>query len=95
MGLLEELQSRVLTADGAIGTLLYSNGLDFCHEEMNVSRPDIIEKIHRQYIEAGADIIQTNTYGARQSPLRASLGKIGPTRMDPAVGSIGSSLRTE
>lgn len=69
MGLLEELQSRVLTADGAIGTLLYSNGLDFCHEEMNVSRPDIIEKIHRQYIEAGADIIQTNTYGANRIKL--------------------------
>lgn len=69
MGLLEELQSRVLTADGAIGTLLYSNGLDFCHEEMNVSRPDIIEKIHRQYIDAGADIIQTNTYGANRIKL--------------------------
>lgn len=69
MGLLDELQSRVLTADGAIGTLLYSNGLDFCHEEMNVSRPDIIEKIHRQYIEAGADIIQTNTYGANRIKL--------------------------
>lgn len=44
MGLLEELQTRVLTADGAIGTLLYSYGLDYCHEEMNIARPDIIEK---------------------------------------------------
>ena len=34
MGLLEELKTRVLTADGAIGTLLYSYGLDYCHEEM-------------------------------------------------------------
>ncbi|WP_431028174.1 bifunctional homocysteine S-methyltransferase/methylenetetrahydrofolate reductase [Lysinibacillus sp. LZ02] len=64
MGLLEALQTRVLTADGAIGTLLYSYGLDYCHEEMNVTRPEIVEKIHEQYIEAGADIIQTNTYGA-------------------------------
>lgn len=69
MGLLEELRTRVLTADGAIGTVLYSNGLDFCHEEMNVSRPDIIEQVHRQYIEAGADIIQTNTYGANRIKL--------------------------
>ncbi|WP_274308317.1 bifunctional homocysteine S-methyltransferase/methylenetetrahydrofolate reductase [Solibacillus daqui] len=64
MGLLEDLKIKVLTADGAIGTLLYSYGLDYCHEEMNIARPEIIEKIHSEYIAAGADIIQTNTYGA-------------------------------
>lgn len=64
MGLLEALKSKVLTADGAMGTLLYSYGLDNCHEEMNIVRPELIEKIHREYIAAGADIIQTNTYGA-------------------------------
>lgn len=64
MGLREDLKTRVLTADGAIGTLLYSYGLDYCHEEMNIVRPEIIEKIHGEYIAAGADIIQTNTYGA-------------------------------
>ncbi|MEO4055492.1 bifunctional homocysteine S-methyltransferase/methylenetetrahydrofolate reductase [Solibacillus sp. CAU 1738] len=64
MGLREALQERVLTADGAIGTLLYSYGLDYCHEEMNVIKPEIVENIHSDYIAAGADIIQTNTYGA-------------------------------
>lgn len=64
MGLLEALKSKVLTADGAMGTLLYSYGLDNCHEEMNIIRPDVIEKIHGEYIAAGADVIQTNTYGA-------------------------------
>lgn len=64
MGLKEALQTKVLTADGAIGTLLYSYGLDYCHEEMNVTRPEIVEKIHSDYIAAGADVIQTNTYGA-------------------------------
>lgn len=64
MGLREALQERVLTADGAIGTLLYSYGLDYCHEEMNITKPEIVEKIHSDYIAAGADIIQTNTYGA-------------------------------
>ncbi len=64
MGLLQDLKTRVLTADGAIGTLLYSYGLDYCHEEMNIARPEIIEKIHSEYIAVGADIIQTNTYGA-------------------------------
>ncbi|MGE7676005.1 bifunctional homocysteine S-methyltransferase/methylenetetrahydrofolate reductase [Lysinibacillus sp. NPDC094403] len=64
MGLLERLKTNVLTADGAIGTVLYGYGLEYCHEEMNIQKPELIEKIHREYIAAGADIIQTNTYGA-------------------------------
>lgn len=64
MGLLEALKSKVLTADGAMGTLLYSYGLEHCHEEMNLVKPELIEKIHSEYILAGADVIQTNTYGA-------------------------------
>ncbi|KAB7705387.1 bifunctional homocysteine S-methyltransferase/methylenetetrahydrofolate reductase [Bacillus aerolatus] len=64
MKLLERLQHEVLTADGAMGTLLYSSGIDFCYEELNVENPEIIEKIHLEYIRAGADIIQTNTYSA-------------------------------
>lgn len=64
MGLLTDLQTKVLTADGAMGTLLYSYGIDYCYEELNVSKPEIIEDIHKRYIEAGADMIQTNTYTA-------------------------------
>ncbi|WP_243385762.1 bifunctional homocysteine S-methyltransferase/methylenetetrahydrofolate reductase [Bacillus kexueae] len=64
MGLLEELESRILVGDGATGTLLYSYGVDRCFEEMNVSAPNEIERIHEAYIEAGAHLIQTNTYGA-------------------------------
>ena len=64
MGLLEKLQSQVLTADGAMGTLVYSYGFDFCYEELNVKKPEVIENIHQQYIDASADIIQTNTYTA-------------------------------
>lgn len=64
MGLLEALKTKVLTADGAMGTLLYAYGLDNCHEEMNLARPGLIEKIHVEYITAGADVVQTNTYGA-------------------------------
>ncbi|MDI7743648.1 bifunctional homocysteine S-methyltransferase/methylenetetrahydrofolate reductase [Lysinibacillus fusiformis] len=69
MGLLEALKTKVLTADGAMGTLLYAYGLDNCHEEMNIIRPDVIEKIHVEYITAGADVIQTNTYGANSIKL--------------------------
>ncbi|GLC90249.1 bifunctional homocysteine S-methyltransferase/methylenetetrahydrofolate reductase [Lysinibacillus piscis] len=64
MTLLETLKTQVLTGDGAIGTVLYSYGLEYCHEEMNIQRPELIEKIHQEYIAAGADVIQTNTYGA-------------------------------
>ncbi|KXZ24104.1 homocysteine methyltransferase [Bacillus nakamurai] len=64
MGLLEDLQHRILIGDGAMGTLLYSYGIDRCFEELNVSKPEEIKRIHKAYVEAGADIIQTNTYGA-------------------------------
>lgn len=64
MGLLEKLKTNILTADGAMGTLLYSYGIEYCNEELNIERPEIIKKIHQDYIQAGADIIQTNTYGA-------------------------------
>lgn len=64
MNILEKLKSNVLTADGAMGTLLYSYGIDYCYEELNLAKPEIIEKIHQEYISAGADIIQTNSYSA-------------------------------
>ncbi|MEC2065175.1 bifunctional homocysteine S-methyltransferase/methylenetetrahydrofolate reductase [Bacillus inaquosorum] len=64
MGLLEDLQKQVLIGDGAMGTLLYSYGIDRCFEELNTSKPEEIQRIHKAYVEAGANIIQTNTYGA-------------------------------
>lgn len=62
--LLHALQHEVLIADGAIGSLLYSYGVDRCFEEHNLTHPEEVLTIHRAYIEAGANIIQTNTYGA-------------------------------
>ncbi|WP_323703537.1 bifunctional homocysteine S-methyltransferase/methylenetetrahydrofolate reductase [Mammaliicoccus sp. Dog046] len=70
MNLKEALQNRILVADGAIGTILYSEGLDTCPEQYNLTHPEKIEHIHRSYIEAGADIIQTNTYGANFEKLQ-------------------------
>ncbi|MEC3630063.1 bifunctional homocysteine S-methyltransferase/methylenetetrahydrofolate reductase [Bacillus velezensis] len=64
MGLLQDLKERILIGDGAMGTLLYSYGIDRCFEELNVSKPEEVKRIHKAYVEAGADIIQTNTYGA-------------------------------
>ncbi len=66
MDLLDELQTRVLCGDGAIGTLLLEAGipLERCFEELCVTEPDRIETIHQQYIDAGARVIETNTFGA-------------------------------
>ncbi|MDU0995525.1 MAG: bifunctional homocysteine S-methyltransferase/methylenetetrahydrofolate reductase, partial [Staphylococcus lugdunensis] len=52
------------------GTILYSEGLDTCPEAYNLTHPDKVERIHRSYIEAGADVIQTNTYGANFEKLK-------------------------
>lgn len=68
--LLNHLKNNVLVADGAIGTILYSEGLDTCPEAYNLTHPNKVERIHRSYIEAGADVIQTNTYGANFEKLK-------------------------
>ncbi|MDO4964674.1 MAG: homocysteine S-methyltransferase family protein, partial [Streptococcus gallolyticus] len=68
--LLERLKTDILVADGAMGTLLYANGLDNCYEAYNLTHPDKISAIHHAYLEAGADIIQTNTYAAKRHRLK-------------------------
>ena len=68
--LLKALQNNVLVADGAMGTILYSEGLDTCPEAYNLTHPEKVEHIHLSYIEAGADVIQTNTYGANFEKLQ-------------------------
>lgn len=68
--LLDKLKHNILVADGAIGTILYSEGLDTCPEAYNITHPDKVARIHRSYIDAGADIIQTNTYGANFEKLK-------------------------
>lgn len=69
----KELQERILILDGAMGTMLQAEDLssddfggeeyDGCNEYLNILRPDIIERIHDEYFEAGADIVSTNTFG--------------------------------
>ncbi len=61
----------VLVADGAMGTTLFSLGLEGggCPEMLNVEQPDLIEKVHRRFIEAGADVILTNTFGGTRRRL--------------------------
>jgi len=57
---------RILVVDGAMGTMLYAKGvyINRCYDELNLSNRDLVREIHIEYIRAGADIIETNTFGA-------------------------------
>src|SRR3989442_341199 len=63
---LDRLAQGPLVADGAMGTLLYQRGVPFadCFDELNLSRPTLIESVHRDYLAAGAELVETNTFGA-------------------------------
>ena len=71
------MSRRVLIGDGAMGTMLQAadltlddfNGLEGCNEILNDTRPDVLEGIHRAYFEAGADAVETNTFGCNLSNL--------------------------
>lgn len=67
------LDRRVLVADGAMGTRLYDHGIDFdnCFDELNLTRPEIVREIHQSYVDAGADLIETNTFGCNRARLVA------------------------
>jgi homocysteine S-methyltransferase len=74
---------RILVVDGAMGTMLYAKGvyINRCYDELNLSNPDLVREIHIEYIRAGADIIETNTFGAtahklQQYGLEANLHEI-------------------
>ncbi|WP_431875976.1 methionine synthase [Amycolatopsis sacchari] len=75
--LLDALSARVVVADGAMGTALQAHdlslddfaGLEGCNEILNVTRPDVVRGIHRGYLEAGAEAVETNTFGANWANL--------------------------
>jgi methionine synthase I (cobalamin-dependent)/5,10-methylenetetrahydrofolate reductase len=63
---------RVHVLDGAMGTMLYSRGMfvNVCYDELNLSQPALVEEVHRAYVHAGAEILETNTFGA--NPVKLS-----------------------
>src|SRR5260370_5107553 len=69
--LLEQLRQRPVLCDGAMGTLLYARGVTYeqCFDALNLTQPELIQGIHREYINAGAQIIETNTFGANRAKL--------------------------
>lgn len=71
------LEKRAMVADGAMGTMLYSKGIfiNRCYDELNLSQPDIVKGIHQDYVKAGAELLEANTYGANRIRL-ASFGLV-------------------
>ena len=71
MNFLELIQEQVIVGDGAIGTMLYSKGvgLDANFEHLNLVRPSLVAELHREYLAAGARLIETNTFGANRTRL--------------------------
>jgi len=81
----ERLAEGVLVCDGAMGTMLYARGvfLNRCFDELNLSNPDLVRGVHADYLDAGADLIETNTFGAHRL-------KLGPHGLEAQVRKINA-----
>jgi homocysteine S-methyltransferase len=89
----DQLSRRVLVSDGAMGTMLYSRGvfINRCFDELNLSSPDLVRQIHQDYVKAGAEIIETNTFGAS----RIRLAGFGVAEKLKAINQAGVRLARE
>ena len=87
------LLNHVMVADGAMGTVLYSKGIfiNRCFDELNLSSPALIKETHQEYVKAGAEIIETNTFGAN----RARLASFGFAEKLKAINQAGVRLARE
>jgi homocysteine S-methyltransferase len=70
--ILEQIKARPLIFDGAMGTIIYSKGvfINTCYEHLCVTNPGLISGIHEEYVAAGADVIETNSFGANRLKLQ-------------------------
>ena len=69
---LEAIDERVLVCDGAMGTMLYAKGvfINRCFDALNLADPNRVAEVHLEYVRAGADVVETNTFGANRIKLR-------------------------
>ena len=89
----DQLARRAMVADGAMGTMLYARGvfLNRCFDELNLSSPDLVRQIHEEYVKAGAEILETNTFGAT----RLRLAAFGFAEKLRAINQAGVRLARE
>src|ERR671916_2854909 len=87
---LEELDQRVLVCDGAMGTMLYARGifLNRSFDDLNLTQPDLVAEVHKEYARAGADVIETNTFGAN----RVKLAAFGLAERTHAINAQGARI---
>ena len=87
---LQELDNRILVCDGAMGTMLYARGifLNRSFDELNLTQPDLVAEVHQAYARAGADVIETNTFGAN----RVKLGAFGLADRVHAINAQGAKI---
>ncbi|MDE2805541.1 MAG: bifunctional homocysteine S-methyltransferase/methylenetetrahydrofolate reductase [Gemmatimonadota bacterium] len=85
---------RVHVMDGAMGTMLYTRGvfLNVCYDELNATHPELVEGVHEQYIRAGAEIIETNTFGA--NPVKLSSHGLDERTEELNARAAGLAVRT-
>lgn len=83
--LLDLLRNGIVLGDGALGTLLHQRGqpLNACYDALNPTHPELVQQVHREYLEAGARLIATNTFGAS----RLKLEKFGLVSQLAAMSS--------
>ncbi len=93
MNILNRLKYEILTGDGAVGTMLYAKGvsLDSNFEHLNLVRPALVLELAREYITAGAQVIETNTFGANIT----KLGAIGLGHKVAEINAAGARLARE
>jgi homocysteine S-methyltransferase len=87
---LDAIEQRVLVCDGAMGTMLYSKGvfLNRSFDELNLTQPDLVAEVHQAYVRAGADVVETNTFGAN----RIKLGTFGLADKVHAINFQGARI---
>jgi len=89
----EKLSDHVFVADGAMGTVLYAKGvfINRSYDELNLAAPDMVKEVHEEYVRAGAEILETNTFGAN----RLRLGAFGLADKLAAINQAGVRLARE
>jgi methionine synthase / methylenetetrahydrofolate reductase(NADPH) len=89
----KKLDAGIVVADGAMGTMLYGKGIfiNRCFDELNLSAPHLVKEVHQEYLKAGAEVLETNTFGST----RLHLSAFGFAEKLKAINEAGVRLARE